>query len=194
MASDGLFLALTHPIGLVIVALAILIPCLLWAQALRTSGLPSRRRIIAVSYLAALAGLLVSCSMSSYLEFSSRVSAGILEESQRWSVVPGWTLYMSVLSLLVVLPLLAFIGVPVSAVLLRRNRFSVPASLGALCASFMGVVVFLWLLPSNEWHRTHRFESLLMIAQELSSGFILVGGAFLAALLVQVRNAVRLHT
>lgn len=194
MATDGLFLALVHPIGLVLIAIAIGLPCTLWVRMVRSSQLPHRGRIILMAYAAALSGLLVSSAASSYLEFSSRAASGMLQEAQRWSIVPGWTIYVMVLALLVVLPLLAFVGVPVSAFLVRRSRLSVWTATGALFGAFLLSVLLLWSFPSNEWHRTHRLDSLFLIARELLSAFAIVGGAFAGAILAQVKSAARQRT
>src|SRR5262245_39626408 len=76
---------------------------------------------LVVAYASAIAGLMVLCFAYSYLDFSDRVSRGVLSEPQRWSVVPGWTLYLVLLGLWIVLPGLTLVCVPLAAALIRRR-------------------------------------------------------------------------
>jgi hypothetical protein len=79
---------------------------------------------LAVGYASASVALLFINLVDNYFEFSSRVGIGQLQETQRWSTVPGWTIYSALLSLITVLPLLAIIGVPLSVVLLRTQKMT----------------------------------------------------------------------
>ena len=42
----------------------------------------------------------------------ARAARGILEEERRWAIVPGWTVYTGVLSLVLVIPLMAVAAPP----------------------------------------------------------------------------------
>jgi hypothetical protein len=55
--------------------------------------------------------------------------------------------------------LLGLIGVPVSAILLKRGKFDFRPITATLVIFWLALVVLVWFFPSNEWHCTHRLES-----------------------------------
>jgi hypothetical protein len=80
---------------------------------------------LAIGYASAAVALLLINLVDNYFEFSRRVAIGHLEETHRWSTLPGWTIYTALLSLITVLPLLAIVGMPLSAVLLRTRKMTI---------------------------------------------------------------------
>jgi hypothetical protein len=186
--SDWLFYWMTRPTGLVLIAAAIAVPFGIWRVVLGRTFSGIGYAPLAAAYGLATVGLFANNFASSYLEFSSRVAEGVLPEAQRWSIVPGWTLYVSVLSLIAVLPLVGLVGVPLSASLLRVRRLT-PASIGiTVAAVWVALVLAAWTFPSNEWHRTHRAESLGMWLKELAPGVLLVALPFLSGVYVTTRR------
>jgi len=188
MPTDWLFYWMTLPTGLAAIASAVALPFLLWRAVLGRSFPGIGYKPLATAYAFAAAGLLVSNFASAYLEFNSRVAKNILPEAQRWSTVPGWTIYTSVLSLVVVLPLVGLLGVSVSGLLLRYRRLSFVNIGAALLVAWLALVLVVWAFPSNEWHRTHRLESLTMWLSELAPSILLVGLPFLAGIYVASRT------
>lgn len=188
MASDGLFYLMTQPYGLGFIVLAIVIPFLFWRQVLGIAFPVIGFKPLAAGYVAALFGLLAQSFLFSYIEFSTRVSNGILAEVQRWLIVPNWTIYIGVLSLVFVLPILGVIGVPWSAMLVKRNRLGYRNIFAALLLVWISLALLVWLLPSNEWHRTHRLQSLFLGLKDLAPSFLLVGLPFLSAIFFVARS------
>lgn len=178
MASDWLVYYMTRPLGLAAMALAIAFPFLVWRVVLGKVSAQVGYKPLAAGYVLAMVGLLSMNFMSSYLEFSSRVANGALTEAERWKHVPGWGLYITVMSLLFILPVLGLVATPVSALLLRRGMLSLRAMFAALVSAWLLVSVCLWFLPSNEWHRTHRFDSLVSFLSSIGIGFLFVAVPF----------------
>ena len=183
MAPDYLFYWMTLPAGLLLIGVAAGLPFFLWRKLLQESFSQYGFTPLALAYFAAAVGLVVNNFAFSYLEFSSRVAKDMLQEAERWSTVPGWTIYTSVLALIIVLPLLGLVAVPASAYLLKLRKLNLfTISLGILTAWLM-LCLFFWALPSNDWHKTHRLESLLMILKEFFFSFAVIGGSFLLSIL-----------
>lgn len=170
---------MTQASGLALIALAIALPFIVWRIVLG----PTYRRIgfkpLVAAYALAAVGLLALNFVLSHMEFSARVVDNLLPEARRWATVPGWTLYTSMLSLVVVLPLLGLVGVPVAALLLRARRLSVKTMGLAVVASWLTLVLVAWSIPSDDWDRGHRLESLMMWLAELAPGVVLVAFPFL---------------
>jgi hypothetical protein len=137
---------------------------------------------LAFAYLYAGVGLVGMNFVGCYMDFSKRVASGMLTESQRWSVVPGWAIYSTILLLVVVLPLLGLVGVPVTATFLKRALLT-PRNI-AVCT----LVVWLaltsvgWAFPGNEWHRAHRLESFMMWLKNLLPGILFIALPFMLAI------------
>ncbi len=188
MATDWAFYYLTRPLGLLVIALLVAMPFGIWRLLMGKSFARFGLKPLGAGYLAAAIGLTLFHFASSYIEFSRRVEAGILEESARWSTVPWWTVYVGVLSLMFVLPVLGLLAVPISAFLLKAGKLSYKAIL-IVCLSFwLLMVLAMWLTPTNQWHETHRFESLQMIGLELLPGVVAIGMPFLLAVLLVGRR------
>jgi hypothetical protein len=150
---------MTHPLGLIVLAAAAALPFCLWSRTLGTCYPAVGARPYVAGYAASLVGLTLLSFVSAFMEFDDRVAAGLLRDAERWTIVPGWTMYITILALMVVLPLLGAVGVPVVASLLKRGHFSVRNIILILTALWLALAVASWAFPGNEWHRTHRFAS-----------------------------------
>ena len=179
MPTDWLFYWMTLPTGLAVIAAAVALPFFLWRYVLGAKFGAIGFTPVAVAYLLAAVGLLAANFLSSHLEFSARVAKNILPEAERWSIVPGWTIYTSVLSLIVVLPLLGVVAVPATAWLVRLHRLSYASIAIAVVIAWLTLALLAWAFPSNEWHSTHRSESLAMWLKSLAPSVVLVGLPFL---------------
>jgi hypothetical protein len=160
MATDWLVYWMTRPAGLALIALAVAFPFAIWRIFLGRSFSRVGFAPLAAGYALSGIGLYLGSMAWSCIEFSSRVRSGALAETERWSIVPGWSVYFSVLSLIGVLPMLGLLGVPASAWLTRRhclNHKSIAMALGIL---WVVLALVAWSIPSNEWHQTHRLQSL----------------------------------
>ncbi|MGX4643480.1 hypothetical protein [Massilia sp. SYSU DXS3249] len=182
MPTDWLFYWMTLPLGIVVTIGVAALPFALWRSLLGPTYQHIGIRPYLMGYGAGLLGLVLLSFTSSYLNFNEQAAAGLLREAQRWTIVPGWTVYIAVISLVIVLPLLGLIGVPVSAFLLKRSRFSVRNMILALAACWLALTVLLWLFPTNDWHRNHRLASFTMILRELFPGIAFVAGPFAMAI------------
>ena len=179
MPSDWLFYWLTRPGGLLLIGMAIGVPFLVWRMTLGPKYAPIGSKPLALAYLYAGIGLVTMAFGASYSEFSDRVAGGLLPEAQRWSIVPGWTIYMTVLSLVLVLPLLGLIAVPVGASLLKRARLTLRNIGFCALVAWLALASLFWALPGNEWQRTHRLESFLTSSKGLLPGIFLVALPFM---------------
>ena len=188
MPTDWLFYWMVQPYGLALVALAIAIPFVFWRLVLGGVFSSVGFKPLVAGYVAALVGLLLHSFLSSYIEFTARVAGGILPETDRWSIVPGWTIYLGVLSLVVVLPILGVIGAPWSAALVKRSWLGYRSIFTTVFVVWLSLALIMWLLPGNEWHRTHRLESFTMWLKELLPGTLLIGLSFLFAILWRYRS------
>lgn len=174
MATDWLVYWLLGPIGLGLIGLVLLASFTIWQSALGKSRPGVGAKPLALGYAAATLGLAIGSLVSSYAEFSERARLGLLGELQRWEVVPGWTIYNMVISLVFVLPLLAFVCAPACASLLRRRRLSVPTILASATALWLAVATVFWAIPTNHWERTHRLEHFQRLLGEFSYGIVLI--------------------
>lgn len=182
MASDWLFHWMTLPFGLIVIAIAVALPLPLWRRILGAHYVRIGVQPYVAGYLAALAGVMMVSFGFSYVEFSGRVAAGVLEESQRWTIVPRWTVNMAVLSLVAVLPLLGLVGVPLAAILLRRHWFSHLAAVAAVALAWVVLTCLIWWVPVNNWAKAHRFEAFIDFLTNLLPGMLLVALPFLLAI------------
>ncbi|MFO0990322.1 MAG: hypothetical protein U1E67_00120 [Hyphomicrobiales bacterium] len=188
MALDFVVIWFLGRAGLLFVFVGLLIPSLLWRAILG----PAYPRVgvspLAFAYLAALVGLILVSFGTSYLEFSSRVDNHLLDEGERWSIVPGWTIYMGVLQLLMAIPALAIFCVPLAALLVRVQRVSLRYIVVVVVLGWILCIAFLWLSPTNQWHRTHRLESVKWHAIETSPMIFLVALPFFVSLWLWLRH------
>lgn len=159
MPTDWIFYWMTLPLGIAVIGGVAALPFGLWRSLLGSTYSKIGVRPYIVGYFSSLIGLLLLSFVSSYFEFSGRVASNLLNEGQRWSIVPGWTIYMAVLSLIFVLPLLGLVGVPISAILIKLGKFDFRHIIATLVIFWLALVVLVWIFPGNEWHRTHRLES-----------------------------------
>lgn len=135
--TDILIYRMMQPSGLAILGFATVIPFIFWRVPLGKSFSGVGFVPLAVGYASAALGLLIVAFTSSYFDFSKRVSIGLLQEGVRWSIVPGWTIYLALLMLVVVLPLLAAVGVPLAVLLIRRRMLNF--------SSIAVVAITIWL-------------------------------------------------
>jgi hypothetical protein len=194
VATDWLFYWMTQPSGLALIGLAVVVPFILWRLLLGNVFAAVGFSPLAVAYACAAFGILVVNFTASHIEFSDRVSSGLLQESQRWSIVPGWTTYAAVLSLIYVLPLLAVVGVPLAALLLRMRRLTYASIAAAVVALWLVLAVVAWAFPINEWHRTHRLASLTGWLTELLPSIVLIAVPFFVGIYGASRSARRAET
>ncbi len=182
MPSDWLFYWMTLPSGLAVIAAAVALPFFVWRVILASTFSRIGFLPLAAAYCAAAAGLLSFNFVSSHIEFSARVAKNMLPEAQRWATVTGWTIYTSVLSLILVLPLLGLAAVLASAWLLKARRLTPRVIAAVLVGVWLVLALAAWAVPSNEWHRTHRVESMGMWLTSLAAPTALVGLPFLLAI------------
>ena len=188
MAPDWLVYWMTRPSGLAAIALAIAAPFALWRLVLGRRFRPAGFAPLAAGYALAGFSLVLVTLVWSYIEFTSRVAAGGLVESQRWAVVPGWVVYFSVLSLAIALPILGLFAVPASAWLVRKNCLHYRTMLFSLSGVWLALALLMWLLPSNEWHRTNRLESLGVSLYMAGISVVSVGLPFLFGIFFVARH------
>ena len=179
MPTDWLFYWLTQPMGLLVIGLAVAIPFVIWRVVLGKAYAHVGFSALIAGYACAMAGLVVFSFMSAYVDFSSRVAEGILQEAQRGSLVARWSVSMVVISLVFVLPLVGLLGVPLAAVLLKRRRLNYTTIAVAAALLWVSLAGLLWAVPSNEWHRMHRLESLMMWLEDLLPAVLLIAMPFL---------------
>ena len=192
MATDWIVYGMMGPDGVLIAGMAVALSCFMWAVLLGDAAVRVGFMPLLVGYVCGALGLAVSSFLQSYREFSNRVSTGILDETLRWSTVPGWTLYLSLLSLIAALPLATFVGAPLSALMLRTCRFTVAGITVAVGALWLGLGTLLWLFPINEWHRTHRLASFEQIMTDLLPWISLTTIPFLLGIYTTSRGLRRL--
>lgn len=188
MAGDWTVYWLASPFGLILIAIVIGVSFVLWRVTLAMDFAAIGIKPLAWAYPSAGLGLLVMNFVGCHIDFSNRVASGILSESQRWSIVPGWTVYSTILLLVIVLPLLAFVAVPVVAIVLKRalltpTNIAVSALVVWLALSSLG-----WAFPGNEWHRTHRLASFLMWLKDLLPGILCIVLPFMLAIYKSTRS------
>lgn len=189
MPTDWLFYWMMQAPGLLLIGLAVFIPFILWRFALGHAFPGVGFTPLLVAYVCAALGLLVVNFTWSYLEFSERVTNGLLLEAQRWPIVSGWTIYTAMLSLIVVLPLLGIVGVPLSALLIRMHRLTYPNIAMTIMALWLALTTMAWGYPSNEWDRTHRLESLITWLKILLPAIALIAGPFLLGIHQALRSS-----
>ena len=181
MPTDWLFYWMTLPTGLVAIGAAIALPFFLWRAVLGRSFSQYGYLPLAFAYLAAGTGLLLTNFIGSHIEFSARVAKNVLPEVQRWSIVPGWTIYTSVLALVIVLPLIGLVAVPATALLLKKQKLNIKSISVVLVLTWLALALAGWAVPTNNWHEAHRLQSLVMWLTELIQPIAFVAGAFLLA-------------
>lgn len=138
-------------------------------------------------YLLAILGLASSAFATSYVGFNNAVSAGILRESERWSIIPNWTIYFATGAPILVLPILGLVCVPVSAMLLRKQCLSHSRIAVTLLVIWLTIALFGWCFPSNLWHRTNPLESLGMWLTSVCFEIAAIGLPFFYGIYLVIR-------
>jgi len=179
------------PAGFFLIGMALGLSLFVWFVVLGSTSIQIGVRPLLIGYACGAFGHLACNFLWSYNEFSKRVSTGLLEEAQRWSIVPGWTVYASVLTLIYVLPLATVIGVPISALLLRIGRLTYVSVAVTAIMLWLSFAIIVWALPTNDWQRTHRLASFKMIVTDLLPSIVLTAVPFLLGIYVTSRSARR---
>lgn len=182
MAEDWVVYWLTSASGLALICAAIVVPFVIWRIVLGPVFTAVGIKPLAFAYLCAACGLVVMSFVSCYVEFSGREADGIVQEAQRWSIVPDWTFYMSILSLTYVLPLLGLVGVPVAASFLKRGRLTPKTIVVCALVLWLVLTVLGWAFPGNEWHSTHRLESFMTGLKDLLPLIFFIAMPFMIAI------------
>lgn len=182
MPTDWRVSWLTSGMGLALIATAVLVPFFIWRTMLGEAFTDIGDKPLVLAYAWVAVGLVGMSFVGCYMEFSGRVASGLLRETQRWSIVPGWTIYATMMWLVFVLPLLGLIGVPAVASLLTRGLLTPRAIAVRVLALWLALTIVGWALPDNEWHRTHRLESFMMGAKELLPGMFFIVVPFIVAI------------
>lgn len=189
--TDWIVYGMMGPAGFLLVGMALLLSLFVWSMILGSTSTRFGVGPLLIGYACGAFGHLASNFLWSYNEFSKRVSTGLLEEAQRWSIVPGWTVYASVLTLIYLLPPATVVGVPLSAVLLKHGRLTYLSIAATAVMLWLSFAIIAWALPTNEWHRTHRLASFKMIVTDLLPSVALTAVPFLLGIYVTSRSARR---
>lgn len=140
---------MTQTSGLAMIAIAVAASFLLWRLVLGRVFGELGFTPLTIGYICATLGLVLLCFGGSIFFFYD----DIYEKGSLWSLVPGWTRFSTVLSLLVVLPLLELICMPICAILLKRRRFTKKAIGAVVFAVWFGLLgsflAFLTLLSQK---------------------------------------------
>ncbi len=188
MATDFLFYDLTRPSGLFLIGAGILGAFLFWRFLLGDRYREIGMLPLALAYFCGLAGLAINNFWGAYDKFSARVLEGSLLETQRWSIVPGWTLHTLVLSLVVVVPAVALIAVPFAASLVKSDRLNYRNIGKGVLAAWIGFAILMWVFVSGV-NRAVQPEFLLEILLETLPAILLIAGPFLLALYLASRRS-----
>ena len=144
MPTDYLVYALTQPLGLFLMGSMILVGYGFWRFILGDRYRDVGVMPFGLAYFVAFSGLVVINLWVAYGEYSSRVLKGLLQETERWSHVRGWTLYLVVLWLPVFLLMLALVGVPLAAKLIKVNQFTLRNIAIRIVVFWVGFTVVFW--------------------------------------------------
>jgi hypothetical protein len=164
--------------GALIVAALIALTFGLWSKFLGDASARYRRRALANGYLAAGLGLLACSFITANMQFNS-MSQWLIEK-ERWSKVSGYML-LNVLVGLWLGPLLILITLPGIGFLLRTKRLNLSSITLVLLALWFCLTLLSWAFPQNDWHLTHRLESLKMWLASMFWPVALIAGPFLLA-------------
>ena len=157
-----------EPSGLAAIGLAVVIPFIFWWMLLGDDFARVGFTPLAAGYACATLGLLVVAFTMAYSDLSN--PAAML----------GGTIYMATVFLVFVLPLLAIVGVPLAAVLLRMRKLTYASIAIAALTLWLAAAVLAWVYSiNNEWHRTHLLESFTTLLMEFLPGIALIGVPFM---------------
>lgn len=124
MGLDGIAVKMAGPLGLAMLAIFVAAPIAIWRGTIARWYPNYGAWLLFGANLAGLGGLAVYSFVSSYLDFSGRVRPSGLQETQRWAIVPGWSIALFLMFLLGVLPVFGLLLTPISAamVAIRASR------------------------------------------------------------------------
>lgn len=182
MAGDWTVYWLTSGFGLILIGAAIGLAFMIWRAMLGADFPVIGFKPLALAYLYAGIGLVGTNFVGCYMDFSNRVADGLLSEHQRWSIVPGWTIYATILLLVVVLPFLVLVGVPVMAASLKRALLTPKNIVLGTLVLWLALTSLGWVALDNAWHRTHRLESFMMWLKDLLPGILFIAVPFMLAI------------
>lgn len=188
MAGDWTVYWLTSAFGLVLIGAAIGLAFMIWRSMLGADFPVIGFKPLALAYLYAGIGLVSINFVGCYMDFSNRVADGLLSEHQRWAIVPGWTIYSTILLLVVVLPFLGLVGVPVMATFLTRALLTPKTIVLGTLVVWLALTSLGWVFLGNEWHRTHRLESFMLCLKNLLPGILFIVLPFMLAIYRGSRN------
>ena len=135
MGADGLAVFMWSPAGIIFAALFIGVPIAVWSSKISRRFPQFGPWQPGGAYAIAGIGLAFFCFDSAYQNFSIQNAMGWLDEGQRWNIVPNWTGFLFLISLVLTLPALALILTPIVAtfIMIRRmNLLSVTVTVAAL--------------------------------------------------------------
>ncbi|WP_129587798.1 hypothetical protein [Herbaspirillum robiniae] len=175
MATDFLVFWITHPLGIAIFFIAM--PLICWRLVRSEKNLSRRIRPYVLAFTSSIVGLIILCFLTSLMDFGSRAT-GPVNELGRWATILGWTIHLSILLSVFVLPLIGLIAVPVAALLLRFQRFEMRNIVGVL-VFFWAILTFaVWSFPDNSWAESHRFGSFVSYGQAIACGVAFIAVPF----------------
>jgi len=183
MPSDWVLSYALGPLGLAFAAVMLSLPVLIWRLILGAAFPQVGVRPVVAGYLAAFLGLAALSFGDAYVAFDAALAKGKLPETERWAVVPNGTVELTVLSLLLVLPAIGFIGVPWSAVLLKKSRFTLRGIFGSTLFTWIALALLMWQFPTNvEWDNAHHLEALGLALRDSALLVVFIGAPFLSAI------------
>jgi hypothetical protein len=179
MPTDFLFYGMTRPAGLTIIGLALAVPFVLWRLVLGEGFRPIGFGPLVLAYACTALGYFVLIFASAYTDFSARVARGLLAEEQRWSIVPGWTIYELVLFLILLLPFLT-LAAPYAALLLRLHSLKWSSIIATSLGVWVALGLLMWLIALVD--KPPELARLIGWFRDLLPGiaFVVVLGVYLA--------------
>ncbi len=127
------------------IALALAIPFGLWRLVLGGDFRAIGFGPLVLAYACTALGYVIVTFASAYLDFNGRVASGLLAEEQRWSIVPGWTIYTMVLFLTLLLPFL-MLAAPYTALLLRLRMPRWRSIFASALGCWVALSLLMWMI------------------------------------------------
>jgi hypothetical protein len=177
MPTDFLFYWMTGPAGFGIIGFALAVPFVLWRLVLGKGFRPIGFGPLFLAYACTALGYFALIFVSAYADFSARVARGLLAEEQRWSILPGWTVYTLVLFLILLLPFLT-LAAPYAALLLRLRILKWSSIIASALGLWVALGLLMWLITfiGNPQHEP---DLLIVWLRELLPGIAFVVVPFL---------------
>ncbi len=170
MPSDFLYYWLVQPLGIAALIAVVASSFAVWRVVLGPEHHRYGFKPLVVAYSSALCGHTLLNFYFSHQEFNNRVARSVLQEPQRWSIVPGWTLYVGVLTLLLLLPLLLLLSA-FAAALLRSRKLSYRTIALTNLSLAVFISVAMWWFSSGTWLLKDHLE---LLASTLVSATIVI--------------------